>query len=359
MIYVAIGFVSLVVVLVALRRWRSEVGVARRLRSNALHTLFRPTVVTIRGKVRGFGVRIEAPISRRACVAYVAVDAAGEEVEQVTRFFVNVDGEYVLVEVDSARLLVDRKLKAGAPEVAIADGDEVVVRGRIARLDKRVASTFRGAAEPTYRITGTFKEPVVVVMPPDPAHATRRWWGRYGWRMSDMKPLIYVPKSSQVSQMVEAAPLSIEPRAQRVGVAIIAPRVLRPADLMVACHFWPKALREANVSRVAVVLGVESYVTAQPIVAACKCRMHEQGITVEYFHEAHLESDQLRAWFEQRQPKRRVTSDTLVKLSQRYAARGDIRAAQYALRIAEAAATFDEPKVAAPSPTSLARTVAA
>jgi len=57
------------------------------------------------------------------------------------------------------------------------------------------------------------------------------------------KPLVVVPKSPQVAQMIEAAPLSVEPRAQRVGIVVIAPGTLRPADLMVACHFWPKELR--------------------------------------------------------------------------------------------------------------------
>lgn len=149
------------------------------------------------------------------------------------------------------------------------------------------------------------------------------------------KPVLVIPKSAQVSQMLETEPLSIEPRAQRIGIVVVAPRTLRPADLMVACHFWPKVLRPAGVSRVAVVLGLETYLNAEPILRGCQRRMKEQGVIVEYFHEAHLESDQIDAWFEQRRPRRRVTTDALMRLSERYAARGDIRTACHAVRLAE------------------------
>jgi len=153
----------------------------------------------------------------------------------------------------------------------------------------------------------------------------------------DMKPIIVVPKSFQVTHMIEAAPLSIEPRAQRVGIIVIMPRGMRPADLMVACHFWPSTLREAGVKRVAVVLDVEAYVLAKGIFESCRFKMREQRIEIEYFHEAHFESDQIRAWFEGRRPRRHVSTDVFVRLSERYASRGDMRAAAHALRLAEAA----------------------
>lgn len=155
----------------------------------------------------------------------------------------------------------------------------------------------------------------------------------------DMKPVIVVPKSFQVTHMIEAAPLSIEPRAQRVGIIVIMPRGMRPADLMVACHFWPRTLREGGVKRVAIVLDVEAYVLAKGIFEGCRFKMREQGIEIEYFHEAHFESDQIRAWFEGRRPRRRVSTDVFVRLSERYASRGDMRAASHALRLAEAASS--------------------
>ena len=48
--------------------------------------------------------------------------------------------------------------------------------------------------------------------------------------------------------------------------------------------------------------------------------------------------DRLPWLTEERKPRRRVTSDSLIKLSQRYAERGDVRAATNAMRLAEVAA---------------------
>lgn len=156
--------------------------------------------------------------------------------------------------------------------------------------------------------------------------------------MQDSRPVVIVPKSPQVSRMLEAEPLLLSSRAQHVGIVVIAPRTTKPADLMVACHFWPKHLKQAGVARVAVVLAVEAYVTCQLLLPVCDFKMAEQGVSVAYFHEGHLESDQIHAWFEQRRARRRVTSDALIRLSERYAERGDVRSACHAVRLAEAVA---------------------
>lgn len=155
----------------------------------------------------------------------------------------------------------------------------------------------------------------------------------------DSKPVVYVPRSNEVSRMIEVEALCITPRAQRVGLCLIAPRMIRPAELMASCMFWPKQLAACGVKRACVVLSAEAFLLARPMLASCRSRMAEHGIAIEYFHEGHLESDQIAAWFEQRKPRRRVTSDSLVKLGQRYAERGDVRAATHALRLAEIAAT--------------------
>lgn len=151
----------------------------------------------------------------------------------------------------------------------------------------------------------------------------------------DSKPVVYVPRSNEVSRMIEVEALSVTPRAQRVGVCVIAPRMIKPAELMASCMFWPKQLAVAGVKRVGVVLSSEAFLQARPILTSCRCRMAEFGVAIEYFHEGHLESDQIAAWFEQRKPRRRVTSDSLIKLGQRYAERGDIRSAANAVRLAE------------------------
>jgi hypothetical protein len=173
----------------------------------------------------------------------------------------------------------------------------------------------------------------------------------------DSKPVVYVPRSNEVSRMIEVEALSITPRAQRVGLCLIAPRTIRPAELMASCMFWPKQLATAGVKRVCVVLSAEAYIMAHPMLASCRSRMAEYGIAIEYFHEGHLESDQILAWFEERKPRRRVTSDSLIKLSQRYAERGDVRAANHAVRLAELAAAAGTNSVIEESASSQAGTV--
>jgi hypothetical protein len=155
----------------------------------------------------------------------------------------------------------------------------------------------------------------------------------------DTKPLLVIPSTSNVGAMLDIENLVSTPRAQRIGVVIILPRHMRPADVMAAAHLWPAMLRRAGISRLAVILGVEAYLNARAILPGCRHKLHEAGIDAAYFHEGHLESDQIRAFFEARKPRRRVTTDALIKLSQRYALRGDIRSATHARRLAESVAS--------------------
>lgn len=156
----------------------------------------------------------------------------------------------------------------------------------------------------------------------------------------DAKPLLVIPRSSHIAGMLDLELLVSTSRAQRTGVVVIAPRHLRPADVMAAAHLWPATLRLAGVSRLAVLLGVEAFNLARAILPGCQHKLHDAGIQAAYFHEGHLESDQICAFFEARTPRRRVTTDSLIKLSQRYALRGDIRSATHARRLAESAANL-------------------
>jgi hypothetical protein len=154
----------------------------------------------------------------------------------------------------------------------------------------------------------------------------------------DTKPLLVIPSSTEIAAMLDVERLVAAPRAQKTGVVVIAPRRWRPADLMIAAHTWPAPLARAGVTRLAVLLGVESYVTARPLLRGCAYKLAEHAIDAAFFHEGHLESDEIRAFFEARRPRRRVTSDALIKLSHRYALRGDARSAASARRLAEATA---------------------
>jgi hypothetical protein len=155
--------------------------------------------------------------------------------------------------------------------------------------------------------------------------------------MTDLKPLLVVPSSTKLARAFDddLATIRISGRARRNGVIVIAARETQPNELMAACQLWPAVLREAGVKRVAVVLSVQAYATAEPLLRACMRCLKARGIAVAYFHEGHLDSDAIAAWFEQRKSRRRITSDSMIKLSERYAERGDARAAYHAIVLAE------------------------
>lgn len=151
------------------------------------------------------------------------------------------------------------------------------------------------------------------------------------------RPQLVIPRSPKITTALDAASLASS-RAREVGILVLMPRRTTAADLFAACFFWPRTLAKAGVPRVGVVLHVEAYVRAEVLLPDCRQRMNDLGVTIRYFHEGHLESDQIHAWFEQRRPRRRVTSDALIKLANRYAIRGDARSARHARELAEAAA---------------------
>jgi hypothetical protein len=155
--------------------------------------------------------------------------------------------------------------------------------------------------------------------------------------MPDRKPLLVVPHSQDLARAFadDIASIAISGLARRNGLAVIAPRETRPNELMAACQLWPSVLRPLGVTRVAVVLSVQSYAAAEVLLRACTRSMKAHGILVAYFHEGHLESDCITAWFERRKARRRITTDSMVRLSERYAQRGDARAAHHAIVIAE------------------------
>lgn len=157
-------------------------------------------------------------------------------------------------------------------------------------------------------------------------------------RMTDTRPMLVIPKSINVAHMFDSElidTMHCSDRAQRNGIVIIMPRDTRPSALMATCYLWPNALREAGVTRVALVLGVAAYGVAEPLLRGCARQMSGLGITITYFHEGHLESDQIRAWFERRKSNQQVSPRTMIELGDRYAQRGDIRGAVHAVKIAE------------------------
>lgn len=155
--------------------------------------------------------------------------------------------------------------------------------------------------------------------------------------MTHHRPFVVVPSTMNLAQAFDddAAAIRVSERALRTGVCVLAPRETTPHALVVSCQMWPFVLRSMGVRRVAVVLGVETYMIAEPLLRTCTRSLKARRLAVAFFHEGHLESDQIGAWFERRRARRRVTSDAMIKLSERYIARGDIRGAYHAIEIAE------------------------
>jgi hypothetical protein len=151
------------------------------------------------------------------------------------------------------------------------------------------------------------------------------------------RPLLVVPRTTNLAQAFDedAPSIRVSERALRTGLIVLAPRETSPAALMVSCQMWPFVLRSMGVVRVAVVLSVKTYMLAEPLLRTCTRWMKAHKLIVGYFHEGHLESDQIRAWFEHRRARRRLTTDAMMKLSERYIERGDVRGAYHAVELAE------------------------
>jgi hypothetical protein len=164
----------------------------------------------------------------------------------------------------------------------------------------------------------------------------------------DTKPLLVIPTTMDIATMLDVERLVAAPRAQKTGVVVIAPRRWRPADVMTAAHAWPATLTRAGVTRLALLLGADAYVQARAVLRGAELKLAGYAVDAAVFHEGHLESDENRAFFERRRPRRRVSCDALIKLSHRYALRGDTKSAASARRLAEAVAGYGgEHRVAA------------
>ena len=156
--------------------------------------------------------------------------------------------------------------------------------------------------------------------------------------MNDHRPHLIVPRTSNLASAFDddMAAIQSSKRAHRTGVLIIAPRNTEPNALAVSCQMWPCVLTSLGVTRIAVVLSVQSYMASEPVLRMCARCMRRHRLGVAYFHEGHLDSDVIDAWFERRKPERRVTSDAMFRLAMWYRDRGDARGAIHARELAEA-----------------------
>lgn len=163
--------------------------------------------------------------------------------------------------------------------------------------------------------------------------------------MSDrLHPFLVVPASPDFARVFDRdiTRIKMAQRAREVGVVVLMPRDVQPATLMFAAMMWPQVLRGTGITRVAVVLHVGAFALAKPLLGGCARRMADAKIQVEFFHEAQVDNGALISWAERSRKRKRVTTDQLVKVCERYADRGDLRNAILALKLAEENAEADE-----------------
>lgn len=163
-----------------------------------------------------------------------------------------------------------------------------------------------------------------------------------------MTAILVVPRSTKVAHAF-APPLLQHlrhaRRAQKFGVLVIMPTTARAPQIMCATSMWPRLLREtAGVTRIAIVLGLATYADAESSLHGCIRTAAARRVELAFFHEAQLASDVVRAWCELRLPRRkRVTTDSFMKLGERYVERNDAIGAAHALELAERAAREPDP----------------
>lgn len=162
-----------------------------------------------------------------------------------------------------------------------------------------------------------------------------------------MNAYLVVPETTTLTEVFDrelVGHIRRDGRAVRNGVLVIMPKDVTPAQIMSAASAWSEALfRQAYVTRIALVLGITAYSNAEPILPGCVQEAAAQRVQLTFFHEGHLETDAVRAWSDRRAARsRRVSTDALVKLAERYVDRGDVQGAIHAYRIAEENAKLDE-----------------
>lgn len=163
-----------------------------------------------------------------------------------------------------------------------------------------------------------------------------------------MTAILVVPRSPKMSHAFDGPLIQRmrrDPRAQKFGVLVIMPTTVTPPQIMCATSLWPKLLRNnAGVTRIAIVLGITAYTNAEPLLRGFVRTAAARRVELVFFHEAQLATDVVRAWCQRRVPRRkRVTTDSFVKLGERYIERNDVNGATRALELAERAAR-EEPE---------------
>lgn len=133
-----------------------------------------------------------------------------------------------------------------------------------------------------------------------------------------------VPELSRLFETaVIAERLRISADARLHGVMVVIPRPVSATVLAAAAEHWPAHLVALAVSRVAVILGVDSWVSSYASHAQLVERFQHGGIEVCFLHEGQLVTDEIEAWFDRRPATRPFGRGELELLRRKLEDRGD------------------------------------
>lgn len=133
-----------------------------------------------------------------------------------------------------------------------------------------------------------------------------------------------VPELSRVFEtaaITERLRLSQDARSH--GVMVVIPRPLSTTVLAAAAERWPAQLAALHVSRVAIILGVDSWISSYATHEQLVQRFHQGGIDVCLLHEGQLVTDEIEAWFDRRPAARPFGRAELALLRRKLEERGD------------------------------------
>jgi hypothetical protein len=115
----------------------------------------------------------------------------------------------------------------------------------------------------------------------------------------------------------------LTPDARRFGLMIVVSRPVSQVLLALAAEWWPSELRELDVPKVALIVGVDSWMESLGAHADLTRTFAVGGIDLTIFHEGHLATDEIVAWFERRPPRYPFGVAELERLRERLRERAD------------------------------------
>lgn len=142
-----------------------------------------------------------------------------------------------------------------------------------------------------------------------------------------------LPLLFEVDEIAERVRLT--PDAQRFGLMVVVPRPVSELVLVLAAGSWSRALCVLGVPKVAVVLGVDSWLESQRCHAEMARRLRSASVALAVMHEGHLGTDEIIAWFEDRPPTHVFGFAELEELRVKLRDRGDAWAVAHVEALAD------------------------